>query len=146
MGAIETGTGPAADRRVIRRVRNGEVVRASVKDRRWAGEAKYQALLAVAQAANSRRDLSSVLDAVASALEDLVPIDLIGVVTHEPAWVRARAIHFRARRGTPARARTPTCGGSRKQPVRRGTDGSIRPSCATPWNATASRWSSITSR
>jgi formate hydrogenlyase transcriptional activator len=66
-----------------------------VKDRRWAGEAKYQALLAVAQAANSRRDLSSVLDAVASALEDLVPIDLIGVVTHEPAWVRARAIHFR---------------------------------------------------
>jgi formate hydrogenlyase transcriptional activator len=66
-----------------------------VRDRRWAGEAKYQALLAVAQAANSRRDLSMVLDAVAGALEDLVPIDLIGVVTHEPAWVRARAIHFR---------------------------------------------------
>ena len=43
-------------------------------DRRWAGEAKYQALLAVAQAANSRRDLSSVLDAVASALEALVPV------------------------------------------------------------------------
>jgi formate hydrogenlyase transcriptional activator len=67
----------------------------SVKDRGWAGEAKYQALLAVAQAANSRRDLSSVLDAVAGALEDLVPIDLIGVVTHEPAVVRARAIYFR---------------------------------------------------
>jgi formate hydrogenlyase transcriptional activator len=66
-----------------------------VKDRAWAGEAKYQALLAVAQAANARRDLSSVLDAVAGALEDLVPIDLIGVVTHEPAWVRARAIYFR---------------------------------------------------
>ena len=66
-----------------------------MKDRGWAGEAKYQALLAVAQAANSRRDLSSVLDAVAGALEDLVPIDLIGVVTHEPAAVRARAIYFR---------------------------------------------------
>ena len=79
----------------LRHSRNGEVVRASVKDRGWAGEAKYQALLAVAQAANSRRDLSSVLDAVAGALEDLVPIDLIGVVTHEPAGVRARAIYFR---------------------------------------------------
>ena len=66
-----------------------------MKDRGWAGEAKYQALLAVAQAANARRDLSSVLDAVAGALEDLVPIDLISVVTHEPATVRARAIHFR---------------------------------------------------
>jgi formate hydrogenlyase transcriptional activator len=67
-----------------------------VKDHGWAGEAKYQALLAVAQAANSRRDLSSVLDAVAGALENLVPIDLIGVVTHEPAAVRARAIYFRS--------------------------------------------------
>ena len=32
---------------------------------RWSGEAKYQALLAVAQAANSCRDLSSVLEVVA---------------------------------------------------------------------------------
>jgi len=61
----------------------------------WSGEAKYQALLAVAQAANSRRDLSSVLDAVATALEELVPVDLIGVVTHEAEAVRARAIYFR---------------------------------------------------
>jgi formate hydrogenlyase transcriptional activator len=67
---------------------------------RWSGEAKYQALLAVAQAANSRRDLSSVLDAVSDALQELVPIDLIGVVTHERDTVRARAIHFcRAPRG-----------------------------------------------
>jgi formate hydrogenlyase transcriptional activator len=62
---------------------------------RWSGEAKYQALLAVAQAANSRRDLSSVLDVVAGALQELVPIDLIGVVTHERDTVRARGIHFR---------------------------------------------------
>ena len=66
-----------------------------MKDRGWAGEAKYQALLAVAQAANSRRDLSSVLDAVAGALQELVPIDLLGVVTHEPTGVRARGIYFR---------------------------------------------------
>jgi formate hydrogenlyase transcriptional activator len=65
-------------------------------DRPWSGEAKYQALLAVAQAANSRRELSSVLDVVATALEDLVPVDLIGVVTHEPEKVRARAIYFRS--------------------------------------------------
>ena len=65
-------------------------------DRPWSGEAKYQALLAVAQAAHSRRDLSSVLDVVASALEGLVSIDLIGVVTHEPEVVRARAVYFRS--------------------------------------------------
>jgi formate hydrogenlyase transcriptional activator len=62
----------------------------------WSGEAKYRALLAVAQAANSRRDLSSVLDAVASALEGLVSIDLIGVVTHEREAVRVRAVYFRS--------------------------------------------------
>src|SRR4029453_2995196 len=65
-------------------------------DGRWQGEAKYQALLAVAQAANSRRDLSSVLEVLASALEGLVPIDIIGVVTHEPETVRARAIYYRS--------------------------------------------------
>ena len=64
-------------------------------DARWSGEAKYPALLAVAQAANSCRDLSSVLEVVAGALRELVPIDLIGVVTHERDTVRARGIHFR---------------------------------------------------
>jgi len=64
-------------------------------DARWSGEAKYQALLAVAHAANSCRDLSSVLEVVAGALRELVPIDLIGVVTHERDTVRARGIHFR---------------------------------------------------
>jgi formate hydrogenlyase transcriptional activator len=59
---------------------------------RWSGEAKYRALLAVAQAANSRRDLSRVLEAVAGALVELLPIDLIGVITHERAGARARAI------------------------------------------------------
>jgi formate hydrogenlyase transcriptional activator len=65
-------------------------------DARWSGEAKYQALLAVAQAANSRRDLSSVLNVVAGALERLVPIDLIGIVTHKPETVQARAIYYRS--------------------------------------------------
>jgi signal transduction histidine kinase len=64
-------------------------------DARWSGEAKYRALLAVAQAANSCRDLSSVLDAVAGALQHLVSADLIAVVTHERDFARARAIHFR---------------------------------------------------
>jgi hypothetical protein len=49
-----------------------------VIEARWSGEAKYRALLAVAQAANSQRDLSRVLEAVAGALEGLVPIDLVG--------------------------------------------------------------------
>jgi signal transduction histidine kinase len=64
-------------------------------DAPWSGEAKYRALLAVAQAANSCRDLSSVLDAVAGALQHLVSVDLIAVVTHERDFARARAIHFR---------------------------------------------------
>src|SRR5262249_62176275 len=34
-------------------------------------------------------------DAVAGALEGLVPVDLIGGVTHEPEAVRARAIYVR---------------------------------------------------
>jgi formate hydrogenlyase transcriptional activator len=63
-----------------------------MNEARWTGEAKYQALLAVAQAANSQRDLSKVLEAVAGALAGLVPIDLIGVSTHERGRVRARAI------------------------------------------------------
>jgi hypothetical protein len=68
---------------------------------RWSGEAKYQALLAVAQAANSLRDLSSVLDTEAGALEGLVPIDLIGVITHQPTGIRLRAVYLRS---TPRRS------------------------------------------
>ena len=63
---------------------------------RWSGEAKYQALLAVAQAANAQRDLSAVLEAVAGALEGLVPVDIVGVVTHERGGVRNRAIYLRS--------------------------------------------------
>jgi formate hydrogenlyase transcriptional activator len=62
----------------------------------WSGEAKYKALLAVAEAANSQRDLSRVLEAVAGALEELVPVDLVGVVTHEADRVRVRALYFRS--------------------------------------------------
>ncbi|HTO51638.1 MAG TPA: sigma 54-interacting transcriptional regulator [Burkholderiales bacterium] len=70
----------------------------------WSGEAKYRALLAVAQAAHSRRDLSAVLDAVATAFEELVPVDLIAVVTHEPDAVRARAVYLRNVRRRPGEA------------------------------------------
>ncbi len=62
----------------------------------WSGESKYQALLAVAEAANSCLDLSSVLDAVADALRDLVPIDAIGVMTREGSTLRPLAVHDRA--------------------------------------------------
>ncbi len=66
-----------------------------MSDTRWSGEAKYRALLAVAEAANARRDLSSVLDAVAAALESLVPIDAIGVVTREGLAIRRLAVYLR---------------------------------------------------
>ncbi len=64
-------------------------------DTRWSGEAKYQTLLAVSQAANAQRELTSVLEAAAGALDEIVPIDLIGVLTHEPAGVRVRGLCFR---------------------------------------------------
>jgi formate hydrogenlyase transcriptional activator len=40
--------------------------------------------------------LSSVLEAVAAALEGLVPIDVMGVVTHERGGVRVRALYSRS--------------------------------------------------
>ena len=49
----------------------------------WSGEAKYRAILAVSEAANEHLDLSGLLEAVVVALEDLVPIDNIGVVGPE---------------------------------------------------------------
>ncbi len=62
---------------------------------RWSGEEKYRALLAVAEAANSRRDLSSVLDAVAGALAGLVPVDAVGVMTPEGDTFRPFAVHLK---------------------------------------------------
>ena len=70
-------------------------------DTRWSGEAKYQALLAVSEAANSQRDLSSVLEAVAGALEGLVSVDGIMVFTYEGERYRNRAIYLR---GVPRRS------------------------------------------
>jgi formate hydrogenlyase transcriptional activator len=67
-----------------------------VAEARWSGDTKYQALLAVAQAANSQRDLSGVMRAVANALEDLVPVDMVGVVTHERLGARNRAVYLRS--------------------------------------------------
>jgi len=49
----------------------------------WSGEEKYRAILAVSEAANEHLDLSGLLAAVAVALEDLVPIDNIGVIGRE---------------------------------------------------------------
>jgi formate hydrogenlyase transcriptional activator len=49
----------------------------------WSGEAKYHAILAVSEAANEHLDLSALLEAVAVALENLVPIDNIGVIGPE---------------------------------------------------------------
>jgi len=69
-----------------------------VSDPRWSGEAKYRALLAVAEAANSRLDLSSALDAVAAALEGLVPLDAIGVMTRAGEAIRPLAVHARTDR------------------------------------------------
>ena len=64
-------------------------------DTRWSGEAKYQTLLAVSQAANSQRDLSSVLEAVAGALLGLVSVDGLGVFTYEGERARIRAVYYR---------------------------------------------------
>jgi formate hydrogenlyase transcriptional activator len=75
-------------------------------DTRWSGEAKYQTLLAVSQAANARRELSSVLEAVMGALDAIVPIDLIGALTHEPAGVRARGLCFRGNPRLPGESHT----------------------------------------
>ena len=47
------------------------------------GEAKYRAILAVSNAANEHLDLSGLLEAVAVALQDLVPMDNIGVIGRE---------------------------------------------------------------
>lgn len=70
----------------------------------WSGEAKYKALLAVAEAANSRRDLSSLLDIVANALHDRVPIDVIGLMTRKGEELRPLAVYFRS---NPRRADEP---------------------------------------
>jgi len=56
---------------------------------------RYQALLAVAQAAHSRRDLSSVLEATAGALDRLVPVDLLALVAHEETEPRVLAAYYR---------------------------------------------------
>ena len=61
----------------------------------WSGEARYRAIVSVAEAANAQLDLSALLDAVAVALEDLVPVDAVGVVTREGEVARAIGAHLR---------------------------------------------------
>ncbi len=66
-----------------------------VSTQQWSGEAKYKALLEVAEAANLHLDLSSVLDSVAGALRGLVPIDATGVITREGETFRPLAAYHR---------------------------------------------------
>ena len=51
----------------------------------WSGEARYRAILMVAEAANAQLELSALLDAVAVALEGLVPVDAVGVLARDGA-------------------------------------------------------------
>jgi transcriptional regulator with GAF, ATPase, and Fis domain len=60
----------------------------------WSGEVRYRAILAVAEAANAHLELSALLDAVAVALEDLVPIDSICVIAREGEVPRAIGVHL----------------------------------------------------
>ncbi|HET8946904.1 MAG TPA: sigma 54-interacting transcriptional regulator [Candidatus Polarisedimenticolia bacterium] len=62
----------------------------------WSGEEKYRAILAVSNAANEHLDLSSLLEAVAVALEDLVSIDVIGVIGREGGSAKGISGHLRA--------------------------------------------------
>ncbi len=60
-----------------------------------AGEARYRALLEIAEAANRHLDLSRVLDSVALALGGLVPIDALGVITRDGEAFRVLAAYHR---------------------------------------------------
>jgi formate hydrogenlyase transcriptional activator len=62
----------------------------------WSGEAKYRAILAVSVAANERLDLSGLLEAVVVALDDLVPIDNIGVVGPKGGASKSLSGHMRS--------------------------------------------------
>jgi len=58
------------------------------------GEEKYRLLLQVSEAANARRDLAGVLDAVAIALKPFVPVDAIAAITVEGSLARVHAVHI----------------------------------------------------
>jgi len=71
----------------------------------WSGETKYRAILAISEAANEHLDLSALLDSVATALEDLVPVDIVGIVAREGDRANVGG-HFRSiprRSGSPRR-------------------------------------------
>jgi formate hydrogenlyase transcriptional activator len=59
----------------------------------WSGETKYRAMLAVAEATNAHLDLSSVLDAVSEALAQLVPVDVLALVTRDGEVARMLGGH-----------------------------------------------------
>jgi formate hydrogenlyase transcriptional activator len=73
----------------------------------WSGEAKYRAILAVCEAANAHLDLSGLLEAVAAALDSLVPSDNIGVVGRGAEVADSISGHVRSdprKRGEPEEA------------------------------------------
>ena len=51
----------------------------------WSGDAKYRAMLAVSEAANENLDLTALLEAVTSALNELVPFDTVGLIERNVA-------------------------------------------------------------
>ena len=61
----------------------------------WSGEEKYRALLEISEAANRHLELSRVLDSVAAALQGLVPIDGVGLMTREGEVFRPVAVYHR---------------------------------------------------
>jgi formate hydrogenlyase transcriptional activator len=63
----------------------------------WTDDAKYRAILAVSEAANEHLDLSALLEAVAVALDDLVPIDNIGVLGREGGPSKGISGHIRSK-------------------------------------------------
>ena len=113
-------------------------------DTRWSGEAKYQTLLAVSQAANSQRDLSSVLAAWRPRSRGSCRSTDRGV-TYEGGRVRVRALYFRSvprRSGESQEAYVATVlGGSRAC----GRQYEHTPACATPSSGIGGRWCSTTS-
>jgi len=58
-------------------------------------EEKFRLLLAISEAANSRLELSSVLEEVAAALDPSFPVDAVAVTTVDGEFLVPHALHIR---------------------------------------------------
>jgi formate hydrogenlyase transcriptional activator len=65
-------------------------------------EDKYSLLLQVSEAANAQLEFKGVLDAVARALNPIVPLDAIGVVSRRGDRIYLHALHVEGEEGWPA--------------------------------------------